>query len=255
MIRTRVIPSILLIDEKMVKTRRFKNPSYVGDPINAVRIFNTKEVDEIIILDIRASKRRERPNLKLISRIATECSMPMCYGGGIATLDEATRIFELGVEKISIQSAALTDLKLIEQIAEKYGSSSVVVSLDIKKNWYGRSTLHNSSAEKNMRIHWEKFAVDAVNAGAGELLLTSIDRDGEMSGLDLETIGKLASIVEVPVIANGGVGSLRDVADGFKAGASAVAAGSFFVYYGPHRAVLISYPEYTELQNLLGAKV
>jgi len=254
MINARVIPSLLLIDEKVVKTRRFKSPSYVGDPVNAVKIFNTKEVDEIIILDIGASKKQKKLNFNLISRIATECFMPMCYGGGIATLDDASRIFGLGVEKISIQNAALTDLKLIEEIAAKYGSSSVVVSLDIKKNWYGKYVLHNSATRENVRAQWETFAVDAVNAGAGELLVTSTDRDGDMSGLDLEIIAKLASIVDVPVIANGGVGSLEDIADGFKAGASAVAAGSFFIYYGPHRAVLISYPKHEELQKLINCK-
>lgn len=254
MLKHRVIPALLLRDGGLVKTRKFKDAKYVGDPINAIRIFNDKEVDELMVLDIIASKRGQDPDYAMIELFAGECFMPLCYGGGIRTLEQAARIFDLGVEKICIQSAALDDLTLISRIAKRFGNQSVVVSVDVKRNWLKRPELFDSRLCKAHKFDWISFAQDAVAAGAGEILLNAVDQDGEMRGMDLELIRNASSALSVPLIALGGVGSLEDIRAAVNAGASAVAAGAFFVFHGPHRAVLITYPLYQELEILLSNK-
>ncbi|PUA27591.1 MAG: imidazole glycerol phosphate synthase subunit HisF [Cellvibrio sp. 79] len=251
MLKHRVIPALLLQDRGLVKTRKFKDGKYVGDPLNAIRIFNDKEVDELMVLDIVASKRGQEPDYSIIEQFAGECFMPLCYGGGVRTLDQAARIFDLGVEKISIQSAAISNIKLISDIANRFGSQSVVVSIDVKYNWLKQPRLYQSSNRKLLKQDWLEFSQSAVNAGAGELVINAVDRDGEMCGYDIELITKITRSVSVPVIALGGAGNLGDLKKAVHAGASAVAAGSMFVYQGPHRAVLITYPPYSELENLL----
>ncbi len=252
MLKHRVIPCLLLKNNGLVKTYKFDKPKYVGDPINAIRIFNDKEVDELIVLAIGASKQKQEPNYNLIEQFAGECFMPLCYGGGIKTVEQAHRLFALGVEKICLQSAALHDLSLIQKIADRYGSQSVLVSLDLKKNWLGKKMLFNATNKKLLNQHWTTFARDAVNAGAGEIVINAVDRDGTMQGMDIEIINKASTTLSVPVIAMGGVGCLDDIKSAVRAGASGVAAGSFFVFHGPHRAVLITYPLYHELERLLG---
>jgi imidazole glycerol-phosphate synthase subunit HisF len=251
-LKHRVIPALLLQDGGLVKTRKFANPAYVGDPINAIHIFNEKEVDELMLLDIGASKEGREPGYELIEQVAGECFMPLCYGGGVRTLDQAARIFDLGVEKISIQSAALDDLGLLTAIAERFGSQSVVISIDVKRDWLGRPALYESRRQKKGPDHWLGFMQRAVNAGAGEVLLNAVDRDGEMCGYDLELIRQAAANVSVPLIALGGAGTLEHLKAASAAGASALAAGAMFVFHGPHRAVLITYPPYAELESLLG---
>jgi cyclase len=251
LLKHRVIPALLLRDGGLVKTRKFKDAKYVGDPINAIRIFNDKEVDELMVLDIIASKRGQDPDYAMIELFAGECFMPLCYGGGIRTLEQAARIFDLGVEKICLQSAALDDLTLISRIAKRFGNQSVVVSVDVKRNWLKRPELFDSRLGKAHRLSWQSFAQQAVAAGAGEVLLNAVDQDGEMKGMDLELIRDASTALSVPLIALGGVGSLHDIKTAVNAGASAVAAGAFFVFHGPHRAVLITYPLYQELEILL----
>lgn len=251
MLKHRVIPALLLRDGGLVKTRQFKDAKYVGDPINAIRIFNEKEVDELMVLDIVASKYGREPDYAMIELFAGECFMPLCYGGGVSTVEQAARIFDLGVEKISLQSAAINDITLISRIAERFGSQSVVVSVDIKRNWLNRPGLHQSSTGKMCKLAWLDFARQAVAAGAGEVLINAVDRDGEMQGMDLDLIREASAALTVPLIALGGVGSLQDIKAAVDAGASAVAAGAFFVFHGPHRAVLITYPLYQELEILL----
>lgn len=250
MLKHRVIPSLLISDGGLVKTERFKNPKYVGDPVNAIRIFNEKEVDELMVLDIDASKVKKSPDYTMIEEIAGECFMPLCYGGGVRTLEEATRLFDLGVEKISVQSAALDDLQLVRAIAEKYGNQSVVISCDIRKDFFGRYRLYSSAKRKTLQQPPLQFIRNAVEAGAGEILLNSVDRDGTLAGPDLELIRQTAPHFTVPLIAQGGVSSLDQIRDCVNAGASAVAAGAFFVFSGPHRAVLITYPKYETLEQL-----
>ncbi len=251
MLKHRVIPALLLRNGGLVKTRRFKDAKYVGDPINAIRIFNDKEVDELMVLDIVASKSSQEPDFAMIELFAGECFMPLCYGGGVRSVEHAARIFDLGVEKICLQSAVLDDMTLVTHIAQRFGSQSVVVSVDVKRNWLRHPKLFESRSGKVCKLDWLEFAQQAVAAGAGEVLVNAVDRDGEMQGMDLELIQEASSALSVPLIALGGVGSLRDIKAAVNAGASAVAAGAFFVFHGPHRAVLITYPRYHELVVLL----
>ena len=254
MLKHRVIPTLLLRNNGLVKTLKFKDQKYVGDPINAIRIFNDKEVDELMVLDIMASKKNSEPNYSLIEEFAGECFMPLAYGGGVRTIDQASRIFGLGVEKICLQSAALTDLSLVTRLAERFGSQSVVVSVDVKRNWRGKPQLYAAAKQKSIAMLWLEFAKRAAEVGAREILLNSVHYDGTMQGPDLELIRQASSALSVPLIATGGIGSLADIKAAVNVGASAVAAGAFFVFHGPHRAVLITYPRYEELEALLEVK-
>jgi cyclase len=249
-LKHRVIPALLLSNSGLVKTIRFKAPKYVGDPINAIRIFNEKEVDELMVLDIAASKERREPNYALIEQFASECFMPLAYGGGVRTVDQARRLFSLGVEKVCLQTAALERAELITELANQFGSQSIMVSVDIKKSWLGKPKLYQSFTQKILEADWLEFLRKLVAAGAGEVLLNSVDRDGTLSGPDLQLIQEASSSIDVPLIALGGVSSLADIKACVDAGASAVAAGSFFVFHGPHRAVLITYPKYRALEQL-----
>ena len=255
MLKHRVIPCLLLSNGGLVKTQRFREPKYVGDPINAIRIFNEKEVDELMVLDIGASKAGRDPDFELIEQFAGECFMPLCYGGGIKTLAHAKRLFASGVEKICIQSAAIENPSLVTEIADHFGSQAVVISADVKQGWFGGKKLYSSRLGKMLDLSLEEYIANCVEAGAGEVLLNSVDRDGTMQGMDLELIKGLSSKLSVPLIAVGGAGSLGDMKSAIVAGASAVAAGAFFVFHGPHRAVLITYPQYNELEELLGGIV
>ncbi len=252
MLRARVIPCLLLRNTGLVKTVRFDSPKYIGDPINAVKIFNEKEVDELIVLDIDASKRNKEPNYELLADIASECFMPLCYGGGVTSVGQAIRIIQLGIEKISVNAAAISNLTLVSALSNELGSQSVVVGIDVKRDWLGRYRVFDASTGKLTGISPEVHAEEVAKAGAGEILLNSVDRDGEQAGYDLALIEKVSRAVSVPVIACGGAGSLDDFSAAVKGGASAVAAGSLFVFQGRHRAVLISYPPYQELEKLLG---
>ena len=253
MLRHRVIPSLLLHDEGLVKTTKFASPKYVGDPVNAIRIFNEKEVDELLVLDIDASKEGREPNYRLIEEFAGECFMPLTYGGGIRTVEQARRLYAIGVEKLSVQTGALENPSLISQIADRYGNQAVVASIDVKKNLLGRHRLYSAATGKTLDRDWLEALQDLVKAGAGEVLVNAVDRDGTLSGMDIPLIEAAAAACSVPLIACGGVGSLADIRAAVDAGASAVAAGAFFVYHGKHRAVLITYPKYDELVALLDA--
>jgi cyclase len=250
-LKHRVIPCLLLRHGGLVKTLKFATPKYVGDPINAIRIFNDKEVDELMVLDITASKEHREPAYKLIEEFAGECFMPLCYGGGIHTVEQAQRLFALGVEKVCLQTAALEDRTLVTRIAGRFGSQSVLISVDVKKNWLGKRQLYAAASGKTLPQPWMEFLHEGVAAGAGEVVLNAVDRDGTMQGMDLELIRQASAAVSVPLIAVGGAGSLADIRAAVEAGASAVGAGAFFVFQGPHRAVLITYPRYAELKQLL----
>lgn len=242
MLRPRVIPCLLLHQGGLVKTRRFRDPTYVGDPVNAIRIFNEKEVDELVVLDIDASREGREPDYALVEHIAGECFMPLCYGGGIRTVEQADRLFSMGVEKVSLQTAALRDMDLIGSIASRFGSQSVIFSLDLRRDWFGRARVFSACERRRTRARWQDTLVDAVKAGAGEVMLNVVNRDGTMSGMDLDLVREASALVSVPLVAMGGIGSTADIEAGFQAGASAVGAGSFFVFHGPNRAVLITYP-------------
>ncbi len=249
--RPRLIPCLLLDGNKLVKTTRFERPAYVGDPINTLKIFNEKEVDELIVLDIVASKTGAPPNFELVAGIASECFMPMCYGGGIRSVDDAERLIASGVEKIAINSAALDRPALIGEIARRYGSSSVVVGIDVRKAWLKGQRVWHSGQRRSTGLKVLDWVRQATEAGAGELLLNAVDRDGTLEGYDLDLVREVTAAVTVPVIACGGASGLPDCrAVIASAGASAAAAGALFVYKGPHRAVLINYPNPAQLQEL-----
>jgi cyclase len=250
MLQPRIIPTLLLQGNRLVKTIRFKEPKYVGDPLNIIRIFNEKEVDELMLLDISCSKETKNPNYKMIEQIASECFMPLTYGGGIRTLDEAQRLFGSGIEKICIQTKALENIKFINLLAEKFGSQSIVFSLDVKRNWYGKPKVFMASKGKTIKIELTDLLIGVVQAGAGEVLLNSVDRDGTLEGPDLDLIRKASDAVNVPIITIGGIASLDDIKASLVAGASAVGAGAFFIYQGPHKAVPVSYPKKTDIEGL-----
>jgi len=242
-IRARVIPCLLLRGHGLVKTRKFKDPVYVGDPVNAVRIFSEKEVDELVILDIDASREGCEPNYELVAEIAGECFMPVAYGGGIQTLAQARRLIRCGIEKVVINSASIESTGFIREIADVFGSQAVVGSIDARKTLLGGHRVFVKSGTVDTKLKPEDHAASLEQAGVGEILLTSIDRDGQMQGYDIELIKKVSSKVNVPVVACGGAGTLDHMRRAMsESGASAVSAGSMFVFYGKHRAVLINYP-------------
>lgn len=251
MLATRVIPCLLLQDRGLVKTIRFKNPIYVGDAVNAVKIFNEKEVDELIFLDITASKKKKEPNFSLIQELASECFMPFAYGGGITNLDQIWKILQMGVEKVVINHSALHDLRFLEAAVRQYASSTVIASIDVKKDLFGRYKVYDHVRQRTTRKDPVEHAKQIEQAGAGELFVNNVSRDGTYGGYDVELLKKISSQLSIPVIACGGAATLDDfkaaVTDG---GASAVSAGSFFVFKRPHRAVLISYPLPKVLENL-----
>ena len=249
--RTRVIPCLTLKDGGLVKTTRFRDPSYVGDPINAARIFTDKEVDELMVLDIAASVQGRGPDLSLIREIVEEAFMPVGYGGGIRTLDDASGVLDLGVEKIVVNTAAFADPGLVTSLARRFGSQAVVCSIDAKPRMFGGWNVMTQCGSRNTGRDPVSVARAQVEGGAGEVLLTAIDRDGTRLGYDLKLVSEVTAAVPVPVIASGGAGSLDDFGKAVAAGAAAVAAGSLFVHHGARRGVLISYPERAALAAVL----
>ena len=246
-----MIPSLLLRNGGLVKGVKFKDHKYVGDPINAVKIFNEKEVDELVILDISATAEKRSPDIRHIKEIAGEAFMPLGYGGGITKMQEIGELITAGVEKVIINTSAFLDPSLVTEGARYVGSQSIVVSIDVKKNFFGKYRAYIQNGSRNTDLDPVVFARRMEEAGAGEILLNSIERDGTASGYDLDIVQAVSSAVGIPVVALGGAGSVDDFAAAIRNGASAVAAGSLFVFQGPHRAVLISYPS----QNILKEKV
>lgn len=249
--RIRVIPSLLIENGKLVKTVRFGKRTYIGDPVNAVKIFNDKEVDELLLLDIGASPAQKEPNFKLVREIAGECFMPLAYGGGIANIEQARRIFGAGVEKVVLNSALHTNPALVGEIARIYGSQAVIASIDVRRGRFlARPAIYTHGGTRKVFSDPITIAKRAVDAGAGEILLVAIDRDGMMEGYDVDLLAAVAGSVSVPVIAGGGAGKLSHFVEAIRGGqASAVSAGAMFVFKGPHRAVLISYPSQTALKD------
>ena len=251
MYRARVIPCLLVRGDGLVKTRKFKDPVYVGDPVNAVRIFSEKEVDELVVLDIDASREGRGPNFDLVTEIAGECFMPMAYGGGIRTLDEVRRLVRSGVEKVVINSAAVESTEVVRQAADVFGSQAVVGAVDVRRTLLGGYKVTTRSATVESRVDLDAHVRALVAAGAGEIFLNSVDRDGMMAGYDLELIRRVTGAVNVPVVACGGAGTVEHLLTAVReGGASAVSAGSMFVFHGKHRAVLINYPTQAELKGI-----
>ena len=249
MLRPRIIPCLLIKDKGLVKTVKFDNPKYVGDPLNAVKIFNEKETDEISIFDIDASVLSIDPNYSLIEKIANQSRMPICYGGGIKKVEQAQKIFKLGVEKIAISSAAVNNPELISQISSKVGSQSVVVVIDVKKKLFGDYEVFIHNGKDKTGIKAVDFAKKAQKFGAGEIIINSIDNDGIMKGYDFKLIDKIRDQITIPLTVLGGAGSLDDIKQVInKYNIIGVAAGSLFVFKGTYKAVLINYPN-REIKN------
>lgn len=253
MLRPRLIPCLLLHNKGLVKTMRFGNPKYVGDPINAVRIFNEKLVDELIILDIDATRENREPDYELIQKIANECRMPLSYGGGVNNVSHVEKIISLGVEKVSMSAATIAAPSLIEHVAKRVGSQSVVITLDVAKVGLRRRyevVTHNAS--KRTGLDPFMFAREAEERGAGEIVVNCVDRDGTMNGFDMTVAEKLRAETTLPITILGGAASLEDIAELWRAqGIVGAAAGSLFVFKGKYRAVLINYPSESEKVNIL----
>lgn len=251
MMRSRIIPVLLLKRGGLYKTRKFKDEVYVGDPINAVRIFNDKEVDELAFLNIEAARTGGEPDLETLKDIASECFMPLSYGGGVKSSDMVREILAIGIEKIVVNSAAWIMPELVPELAERFGSSTVVGSIDVKRNWMGREQVMIHGGQEKIAPSPEDWAKELERRGVGEIMINAIDRDGELTGYDLDLVRRIASSVDVPVIAAGGASSVTDLkAAVTDAGASAAAAGALFVFQGKHRAVLITYPSADDRQGL-----
>ncbi len=252
MLRTRIIPVLLLRNESLVKTIRFGKFTYVGDPCNTVRIFNELEVDELLFLDITATKEGRSPNLKVLADIANECFMPLGYGGGIQTFEDAQAVFEIGFEKIAINSCAIENPKLITKLAAHYGNQAIIGSIDVKKNIFGTYQVITRAGTKNTHKNPVDWARELESLGAGEILLTSIDREGTWEGFDLELVKSITEAVNIPVIGHGGAGNLNHIGEVVKkSGASAVALGSVVVFQKKGMGVLINFPDKDNLEKVL----
>jgi imidazole glycerol-phosphate synthase subunit HisF len=252
MLRPRLIPCLLVHDKGLVKTHNFKNPRYLGDPMNAVRIFNEKEVDELIILDIDATVNGRGPDFKMIEHWAEECRMPMCYGGGVTTVEQAQRIFALGVEKIAFSSGIINNPSLVKEVSDRVGSQSVIVVLDVKKKFLGGYEVYTHNGKKATGKSPQDLIKKFQELGAGEIVINSIDRDGEMKGYDIKLIEMARHETTLPITAIGGAGTLQDIkelVDRF--GLIGASAGSLFVYKGKLKAVLINYPSREEKELLI----
>ncbi|MEE9604553.1 MAG: AglZ/HisF2 family acetamidino modification protein [Candidatus Scalindua sp.] len=251
MLYPRIIPCLLVHNKGLVKTVKFKDPKYVGDPLNAVKIFNEKEADELMVLDIDATVERREPDYKMIENLAVECRMPLCYGGGIKTSQQAQRIFNLGVEKIALSSAVIIKPGLVTELAEEVGAQSVVVVLDVKKTMFGGYNNYIENGKKKTKIDLNNFVVKLQNMGVGEIVINSIDNDGVRDGYDFSLIDKIKPLIRVPMTVLGGAGTIDDIGKLIKKhGIIGAAAGSLFVFKGKYRAVLINYPNRNEKDAL-----
>lgn len=255
MLYPRIIPVLLVQDKGLVKTVKFKDPKYVGDPLNAVRIFNEQEADELIVIDIDATANNRAPDFQLIENLASECRMPLCYGGGIKTIEQAKKILSLGVEKIALSSAAIETPQLISDIATQVGKQSVVVVLDVSKKLFSsKYECWTHNGKKNTKICPIEFAQIAEKHGAGEIVINSIDNDGGMKGYDLHLVKEIKSRVGMPVTVLGGAGSYEDIKNLIaQEGVIGAAAGSLFVFKGKYKAVLINYPNKSEKQSIISS--
>lgn len=247
--RIRVIPTLLLDSNGLYKTTKFKNPKYVGDPINAVMIFNNKEVDELILLDYTATNENRIPSFDIIKDIVSEAFMPIGYGGGINCLKHIEKLFKIGIEKVILNSSAFSNQSILTESIKIFGSQSIVVSIDYKKDFFGINTIYTHGGKQKQKLDLACACKYFQELGVGEIIINSIDREGTMTGYDISTISKISNELLIPVIASGGAGDISHLVDGVKAGASAVAAGTMFIFQGIHKAVLLSYITSDQILN------
>lgn len=248
MVRKRIIPCLLLQSDSLVKTIRFNNPSYIGDAVNTVRIFNELEVDELILLDIKTTSSKSAPNFKLLKNIASECFMPLAYGGGINSIEQIEQIFKIGFEKVILNTAALVNPKLISDASKVFGSQAIVVAIDAKRNLFGKQKVFGKSGKIKFDVDPISWAKKVEDLGAGELIYTSIEREGTWSGYDISTLKKISNKVNIPIIANGGAGNISHLNEAINlAEVSAVAIGSMVVYQKKGMGILINFPDRDKL--------
>ena len=253
MLRPRITPCLLIKNNGLVKTIKFENPKYVGDPINAVKIFNEKEADELIVLDIDATIQNVEPNYQLIKNLAVECRMPLCYGGGVTSVEQVTKIIGLGVEKVALSSAIINDSNLISRASEMVGSQSIVVVIDVKKTkLLGQYIVCSHNGLNKTKLEVSEFAKKVESLGAGEIVLNSIDCDGTMNGYDINLVKRVRNAVNIPLTVLGGAGSHEDIHKLVKQfGIIGASAGSLFVFKGKYRAVLINYPNQIQRDKII----
>lgn len=252
MLKTRIIPCLQLIKNSLVKTVKFNKPSYIGDPVNTVRIFNELEVDELCFLDIRATSKNLRTNFNILEEIANECFMPLSFGGGLKDFETLKRIFAIGFEKVVINSFAIQQPQFITKVAEHFGNQAVIASIDIKKNILGKYNIFSKNGIEKSKLDPVKWAINLQELGAGELLITSMDKDGTWEGYDINITKKITDAVSIPVIANGGAGSIQHIREAVKqGGASAVALGSMVVYQKKGMGVLVNFPDKNKIEQVL----
>lgn len=255
MFRPRIIPVLLLHGRGLVKTTKFANPRYIGDPINAVRIFNDLQADELCFLDITATLEGREVSVDLVRNLGDEAYMPFAVGGGIKSLQSISKLLRAGAEKVILNSVCEENSGLIEEAAREFGAQSIVASIDVRKNIFGKYSAFTRSGTRKLPVAVVDYARQLQELGAGEILLTSIDRDGTMSGYDLQLVRSVSEKVQVPVVCCGGAGSLADLREAYlRGGASALAAASIFVFHGPRKAVLLNYPSTTELEKTFNAR-
>lgn len=253
MIPKRIIPVLLFHNQVLYKTTKFSKPKYVGDPINTIRIFNEKEIDEIIFIDIDASKYNREPDYGIIERIASECFMPLCYGGGIKTVTQARRIFSMGVEKIALNNILIENPEIVSDFSCEFGSQSIICSIDVKRDFFNKYKVYSHVKKKCYSIKPIEHINNLVKMGAGEIYLNMVDDDGMMHGYNTDFIKSISDHISVPVIACGGAGSISDCIKLFsETDVTAAAAGSMFVFHGKHKAVLISYPDRKDIVASIG---
>lgn len=243
MSRKRIIPCLLLNNDRLVKTIKFKNPAYIGDPLNAVRIFNDYEVDELIFLDILASKNRSSIQYSLLENIANECFMPLAYGGGISSVQEAEQLFKIGFEKVVLNTQLFHNWELIRELVQVFGSQAIVASIDVKSNIFGKKKVYMHAKSSYFKDSPSELVSKLESLGVGEIFLTSVDREGTWSGYDLDLISQISTLINIPLIANGGAATTDDFINAIDHGASAVAAGSMFVFQKKNMGVLINMPD------------
>lgn len=252
MLRPRIIPCLLVQNKGLVKTVRFSSPKYVGDPINAVKIFNEKGADELMVLDIDATAKGYEPDYRMIENFACESRMPLCYGGGVKTVAQVKTIIGLGVEKVAISSAAIYNPRLVADVADAVGSQSTVVVLDVRRQKSGSYEIFTHNGRKGTGLALKQIGQELSRNGVGEIVVNSIDQDGMMNGYDLDMVGEICDLIEVPLTVVGGAGSLDHIADLVKrCGVVGAAAGSLFVFKGVYKAVLINYPNVSERDSII----
>ena len=248
MFRPRIIPVLLLKGNALVKSKGFKDFRYIGDPINAVKVFNDLKADELVFLDIEATKEKRIISTELVKQVGEEANMPFAVGGGIKNLDEIQNIIAKGAEKVIINTCAVENPKFIREASDNFGSSTIVVCIDVKKKFFSGEVVWRNSGSKSSKYSPKDFAKIIEENGAGEIIIQSIDKDGTMSGYDLDLVKEISTAVAIPVVALGGAGNLEHMVEVYKKGfASALAAGSLFVFQGPNKGVLINYIEKSDL--------